>query len=141
MAFTGNYICDTFKTELLKGTLDFSATTADVYKIALYTANATFNESTVAYTSDDEVVAAGYTAGGLVLTSPSVSIADNVAFISFANAVWSGAITARGALVYKVGGLNTALFVLDFGADRTSSSTFTVEFPPATSNSAIVRIS
>jgi len=140
MAFTGNYICDTFKTGMFSGSFDFSSTTADVYKIALYTADATLNESTAVYTSDNQVVASGYTAGGLVLTNPSVSVADNIAFISFNNAVWTAAITARGALVYKVGGLNTALFVLDFGADRTSTTTFTVEFPPATSNSAIVRI-
>jgi len=125
---------------MFSGSFDFSSTTADVYKIALYTADATLDESTAVYTSDNEVVASGYTAGGLVLTNPSVSVADNIAFISFNNAVWTASITARGALVYKVGGLNTALFVLDFGADRTSTTTFTVEFPPATSNSAIVRI-
>lgn len=140
MAFTGNYTCNTFKSGLLAGSFDFAAPTADVYKIALYTGNATLNEETTAYTTADEVVAAGYTAGGQVIT-PTVGITDGVAFLDFSDATWSGAITARGALIYKVGGGNTALFVLDFGSDKTSVSQFQVQFPVATSTSALVRIS
>jgi len=138
MAFTGNYTCDSFKSGLLAGSFDFAPPTADVYKIALYTANATLNDATAAYTSSNEVVASGYTAGGQAIT-PSVGILDGVSYLSFTNPVWTSAITARGALVYKVGG--AALFVLDFGADKTSTTTFTVQFPAATNTSAIIRIS
>jgi hypothetical protein len=138
MAFTGNYVCNTFKSGLLAGTFDFVAPTADVYKIALYTANATLNADTQQYTTTDEVVASGYTAGGVVIT-PSVGFLDGIAFLDFSDAIWSGAFTARGALIYKVGG--PAMYVLDFGADRTSATQFKVEFPPPTSSSALVRIS
>jgi hypothetical protein len=138
MAFTGNYTCDSFKSGLLAGSFDFAPPTADVYKIALYTANATLNDATAAYTSSNEVVASGYTAGGQAIT-PSVGILDGVSYLSFTNPVWASAITARGALVYKVGG--AALFVLDFGSNKTSTTTFTVQFPAATNTSAIIRIS
>lgn len=139
MAFTGNYTCNAFKIGLLAGSFDFATPTVDVYKIALYTANATLNASTAAYTTDNEVVAAGYSAGGEVIT-PSVGFADGVSFLDFSDATWSGAFTARGALIYKVGGGNPALFVLDFGSDKTSAIQFQVQFPAATSTSALVRI-
>jgi len=138
MAFTGNYVCNTFKSGLLAATFDFVAPTVDVYKIALYTANATLNADTEQYTTTDEVVASGYTAGGVVIT-PSVGFLDGIAYLDFSDATWSGAFTARGALIYKVSG--PAMYVLDFGADRTSSTQFRVEFPPPTSSSALVRIS
>jgi hypothetical protein len=135
MAFTGNFTCNVFKTGLLNGDFDLSV---DTIKIALYTNSATLNESTTAYTTDGEVVATGYTAGGNTLT-PTVSISNNVAFVTFANTSWSGAFTARGALIYKAGA-NGAICVLDFGSDKTSATTFQVQFPPATSTSAIIRI-
>lgn len=137
MSFTGNFTCDSFKTALLNGDMDFSG---DTFKIALYTNNATLNAQTTAYTSNGEVVAAGYTAGGEVLT-PSVGSSGEESFVSFANVSWSGAITARGALIYKVGGGNPAVCVLDFGADRTSTTTFQVQFPAAVAGSAIIRLS
>jgi hypothetical protein len=134
MSFTGNFTANSFKTALLNGDVDFSA---DVFKIALYTNNATLDQTTLAYTTDGEVVASGYTAGGEVLT-PTVASLDGVSFVSFENVSWVGAITARGALIYKNGG--TAVCVLDFGADKTSTTSFTVEFPPATSTTAILRL-
>ena len=134
MAFTGNFTADSFKTALLNGDVDFGA---DTFKIALYTNNATLGQTTTAYTTDGEVVAAGYTAGGDVLT-PTVSALDGVSFVSFANVSWTSALTARGALIYKEGG--TAVSVLDFGSDKTSTTTFTVEFPPATNTTAILRL-
>jgi hypothetical protein len=134
MAFTGNFTCNTFKTALLNGDVDFSA---DTFKIALYTNSASLDQNTTAYTADGEVVASGYTAGGEVLT-PSVASSEGVSFVSFANVSWSAAITARGALIYKDGG--TAVCVLDFGSDKTSTTTFTVEFPVATSTTAILRL-
>jgi hypothetical protein len=138
MAFTGNYTCNTFKLGLASADFDFATGTTDVFKIALYTNAATLDASTSAYTTDGEVVETGYTAGGEILT-PSVSISDGVSFIDFGDVSWSGAFTARGALIYKDGG--AAICVLDFGADRTSTSTFQVQFPANTNSSALIRIS
>ena len=135
MAFTGNWACDTFKTGLMNGTFNF---TSGTFYIALYTNAATLDQNTTAYTTTGEVVAAGYTAGGELLT-PSVGALDGTSYASFANVSWNAAFTARGALIYKAGA-NGAVCVLDFGADRTSTSTFTVQFPAATNTSAIIRI-
>jgi hypothetical protein len=135
MAFTGNYTTNTFKTGLLNGDFDFAV---DTIKIALYTNSATLNADTTAYTTSGEVVASGYTAGGNTLT-PTVSSSSGTSFVTFANTTWSGAFTARGALIYKDGG--GAVCVLDFGSDKTSVTTFEVQFPPATATSAIIRIS
>ena len=137
MAFTGNWACNAFKTGLMDGTFNF---TSDTFYMALYTNAATLNASTTAYTATGEVVDTGYTAGGLALTiaqTPTVGNSGNVAYISFDNAVWSGAITARGALIYTSGG---SVCVLDFGADKTSTATFTVQFPAVSNTSAIIRI-
>jgi len=139
MAFSGNQICDTFKTELLEGLFDFKVGTTDVFKIALYTADATLNASTTAYTTANEVVAAGYTAGGIALT-PVVASSSGVSFVSFDNVTWNAALTARGALVYKEDTGNPAVFVLDFGSNKVSSSSFVVQFPPANNTSAILRL-
>jgi hypothetical protein len=140
MAFTGNYSCNTFRTGLLNGTFNF---TSGSFYIALYTNEATLDASTTAYTTTGEVVDAGYTAGGELLTISQVPTTGNApnttAFFSFANASWSGAITARGALIYKVGA-NGAVCVLDFGSNKTSATTFVVQFPAATNTTAIIRI-
>lgn len=135
MAFTGNFTCNVFKTGLLNADFDF---TSGTFYIALYTNAATLDQNTTAYTTTGEVVASGYTAGGLLLT-PSVGALDGTSYASFANVSWNAAFTARGALIYKAGD-NGAVCVLDFGADRTSTSTFTVQFPAATNTSAIIRI-
>ena len=141
MAFQGNWACNTFKTGLMNGTYNF---TSGTFKIALYTNNATLNASTTAYTSIGEIVTSGYTAGGQDLTvtqTPTVgSTGGNTAYISFGNVTWNIATTARGALIYK-SGANGAVCVLDFGADKTSTTTFTVQFPAITNTSAIIRIS
>jgi len=139
MAFTGNFSCNVFKTGLMNGTFNF---TSGTFYIALYTNAATLDASTTAYTATGEVVASGYTAGGLALTiaqTPTVGNSGNTAFISFNNAAWTSALTARGALIYKVG-VNGAVCVLDFGADKTSTTTFTVQFPAVSNTSAIIRI-
>jgi hypothetical protein len=135
MAFTGNYTTNTFKTGLLNGDFDFAV---DTIKIALYTNSATLNAGTTAYTTSGEVVASGYTAGGNTLT-PTVSSSGGTSFVTFANTTWTSALTARGALIYKNGG--GAICVLDFGSDKTSVTTFEVQFPPATNTSAIIRLS
>jgi len=140
MAFTGNYSCNTFRTGLLNGTFNF---TSGSFYIALYTNEATLDASTTAYTTTGEVVDAGYTAGGELLTINQVPTTGNApnttAYISFANTSWTGAITARGALIYKAGD-NGAVCVLDFGSNKTSTTTFVVQFPAATDTTAIIRI-
>lgn len=142
MSFTGNWACNVFKTGLMNGTFNF---TSGTFKIALYTNAATLDATTTAYTSTGEVVASGYTAGGLALTisqTPTVGTGSgNTAYISFNNAVWNAALTARGALIYQTSAGNPAVCVLDFGADKTSTTTFTVQFPAVTNTSAIIRIS
>jgi hypothetical protein len=144
MAFQGNFTTNTFKTGLPSGTFNFNTGTSQVFKIALYTNVATLNADTTAYTSTGEVVASGYTAGGqtLVISQvPTVGDTGTTAYWSFNNAVWTTAVTARGALIYLANGTtNPAICVLDFGADKTSTTTFTVQFPAVTNTSAIIRI-
>jgi hypothetical protein len=140
VAFTGNYTCNSFKSGLLSGDFDFD-TPGDTIKMALYTNAATLNEDTAAYTTVGEVSASGYTASGVTLTVEK-GIANNTAFISFENVTISNAaFTARGALIYKSGGSNPAICVLDFGLDKTSTNTFIVTFPTASSADALIRIS
>ena len=139
MAFTGNYTTDAFLLGLPSGSYNFATGTSHVYKIALYTNAATLNADTAAYTATGEVVASGYTATGSVLVVSTVPIvSSNVSYWSFDNVSWSGVITARGALIYKVSG--GTVCVLDFGSDKTSTATFTVQFPSPDNTSAIIRI-
>jgi hypothetical protein len=139
VAFTGNYTCNSFKSGLLSGDFDFD-TPGDTIKMALYTNAATLNEDTAAYTTVGEVSASGYTASGVTLTVEK-GIANNTAFISFENVTISNAaFTARGALIYKSGGSNPAICVLDFGSDKTSTNTFIVTFPTASSADALIRL-
>ena len=145
MALTGNYTCNVFRTGILDGVYNFGTGTTDVFKIALYTNAATLDASTTAYTSTGEVVDAGYTAGGEILVINQVPTTGNApnttAYFSFSNASWTGAITARGALIYKFNGTtNPAVCVLDFGSNKTSTTTFVVQFPAATNTTAIIRI-
>jgi hypothetical protein len=137
MAFTGNITCNSFKTGLMNGSFDFST---DTFYIALYTNAATLDYSTTEYTSTGEVVASGYSASPLTVTvTPTTGSTGTVAYISFSNVSWTAAFTARGALIYKPGA-DGAICVLDFGSDKTSTTTFTVQFPAATNTSAIIRI-
>lgn len=130
-------LCSSFKQQLLNGVHDFSV---DAFKIALYTAEANIGASTTAYTATGEVSGAGYSAGGIALVvNPTPTLSGTTAFVSFDNAVFGASLTARGALIYNASQGNAAVLVLDFGADKTMSN-FTVEFPPATANSAILRI-
>jgi hypothetical protein len=135
MAFTGNYTCNSFKSGLIDGDFDFAT---DTFKIALYTNSATLNAETAAYTATGEVSASGYTAGGNTLTVDKGSTSGTV-YITFTDTSWTSALTARGALIYKDGG--AAVCVLDFGADKTSTTTFTVDFPTASSTDALIRLS
>ena len=140
MAFTGNWTTNTFKTGLMNGSFDF---TSGSFYIALYTNTASLDATTTAYTTTGEASGGNYVAGGNLLTIAQVPTVGNgdTAFISFSNTSWTGAITARGALIDLSGGGNPAVCVLDFGADKTSTATFTVQFPAVTNTSAIIRIS
>lgn len=143
MAFTGNYLCTSFKVELLKGVHNFSASGGDVFKIALYTSSATLDATTTAYSATNEVSGTGYTAGGNTLTNIEPTSSGTTAYLDFADTTWSTAtITARGALIYNSSAAgNPAVAVLDFGADKTSTAgDFTVVFPTADASNAIVRI-
>ena len=133
--------CTVFKTNLLAGNEDFATGSPYTYKIALYTASANLGPDTTAYTSDGEVVGTGYTATGQALTVLPATSNETVAYISFNNVTWSPAnFTARGALIYN-STTGAAVCVLDFGSDKTATSTFTVTFPAATSTAAVIRLS
>ena len=138
-----------FKVELLQAVHNFGPTSPDTFKIALYTGNASLGSETTAYTTDNEVTGVGYSAGGIALTISQTPTAGvnlqkvPTAYISFAPAVWAGAtFIARGALIYNQTQGNKSVAVLNFGSDKTANNqTFTVTFPVATADDAIVRIS
>jgi hypothetical protein len=130
--------CTSFKAELYQGI--HNLLTDDIY-IALYTSTADLSAATTVYTMTGEVVASGYTAGGQKLLSPTVNSSGYIAYVSFANPSWSGAITARGALIYNASKANRAIAVLDFGSDKTSTTTFTVTMPVNAADSALIRSS
>ena len=133
-----------FKTDALSGLVNFNTGTSYTYKIALYTANATLNNSTAVYTTTGEVVGTGYTAGGKPLVISNVPTGDttnNVAYISFDPVTWTGAsFTCRGALIYN-STTNATVAVLNFGSDKTTTGTFTVTFPTPSSTTAVITIS
>lgn len=134
-------LCTIFKTNVLKGLENFNTGTPYVYKMALYTDTAVLNVNTTSYTTLGEVTGSNYTAGGKILT-PSVPVSTSgVAIVSFDNLTWdSVSFTSRGALIYN-SSTGSAVAVLDFGANKTASSSFTIIFPPADSYNAIIRIS
>lgn len=133
-----------FKVGLASGQFNFST---DTFKMALYTGGASIGPTTAAYTTTNEVPAGGgYTAGGEVITvsvAPTTGSNPNntTMYLSFANVTWNPAsFTCRGALIYKVGGGNPTVCVLDFGGDKTAVTSFQVQFPVADSTNAIIRI-
>ena len=149
MAFSGNYMCTSFKKELLYGAHDFDASSGDTFKIALYTSSATMTAATTAYATTNEVSGTNYVAGGGALAPVDPTSSGTTALTDFADETWSSAtITARGALIYNttpnttsISLTNPAVVVLDFGADKTSTAgDFTVVFPTADSSNAIIRI-
>ena len=138
-----------FKVEILDGIHNFGtgvvrgSTAADTFKIALYTASATLDSTTTAYSATNEVVGTGYVAGGNTLVISQVpTFTGTTAFLDFSDSSWTNStITARGALIYNSTQSNKAVAVLDFGGDKvTTAQTFTVVFPSSTSSTAIVRI-
>ncbi len=138
MAIT-SAVCNSFKQELYQAVHDMDT---DVIKIALYTDSATLNKSTTAYSTTNEVVGAGYTSGGKVLSGAAISLDGDTAIVDFSNIEWSSAtITARGALLYNSSKANKAVAAIDFGSNKTSfNGLFTVVFPTADGTSAIIRI-
>ena len=129
-----------FKAELYQGIHDL---TTDVIKIALYTASADLNETTTAYSvsTAGQVVATGYTAGGSILTPITVSSSGYTAYVGFPNVSWTAALTARCALIYNSTQGNKSIAVLDFGSDKTSTTTFTITMPANTATAALIRSS
>jgi hypothetical protein len=128
-----------FKAQLYQGIHDL---TTDVIKIALYTANANLNADTTVYSSVNEVAATGtYVAGGAPMTGITVSTSDYTAYVGFDNVSWTGVITARCALIYNETQGNKSVAVLDFGADKTSTTTFLITMPANTSTTALIRSS
>jgi hypothetical protein len=147
MAFTGNYMCTSFKDELLEGVHDFRSSGGDTFKLALYTNSASFTAATTAYTATNEVANSGtYSAGGGTLTNISPTTSGTTAFTDFSDLSFTSAtITARGALIYNTTPAHTytnpTVAVLDFGSDKTSTTgTFTIQFPTADATNAIIRI-
>jgi hypothetical protein len=143
MAFSGNFMCTSFKKELLEAVHNFKNSGGSTFKIALYTNSASFTAATTAYTATNEVSGTNYTAGGNTLTRVDPSTSGTTALTDFADTTWSSAtITARGALIYNDSASgDPTVVVLDFGSDKTSTSgDFTVVFPAADASNAIIRI-
>jgi hypothetical protein len=113
----------------------------DTIKIALYTADANLNEDTTVYSTSNEVVASGYTAGGAVMTGVTLNSSGYTVYVNFANVSWSTSVTARCALIYNYSQGNKSIAVLDFGSDKTSTGTFTITMPANTATSALIRSS
>jgi hypothetical protein len=135
-------MCTSFKQELLTATHNFTASTGDTFKVALYTSSATLGAATTAYSSTNEVVGAGYTAGGNTLTNITPTASGTTALTDFNDTTWSTVtIVARGALIYNSSKANRAVVVLDFGSDKSATAgDFTIVFPAATASEAIIRI-
>ena len=144
MAFTGNFMCTSFKQEVLQGIHNFTTSTGDIFKLALYTNSASFTAATTAYTATNEVANSGsYAAGGGSLVSVTPTTSGTTAFADFDDLAFTSAtITARGALIYNSSAAgNPTVAVLDFGSDKTSTTgTFTIQFPTADASNAIIRI-
>ena len=143
MAIT-SAICNTFKAEILKAEHNFTATTGNTFKLALYTSSATLGASTTAYSSTNEVSATGtgYTTTGQALTSVTPTTSGTTALCDFTDETFSSSsITANGALIYNSSASNKAVCALAFGGDKTSTAgDFTVQFPTADASNAIIRI-
>ena len=143
MAFSGNYMCTSFKAEVLRATHNFTNGTGNTFNVALYTNSATFNASTTAYTTANEISGTGYAPKGKSLTNVTPTTGGTTGFTDFADLTWGTAtFTARGALLFNdsAAGDPTCL-VLDFGSDQTSTAgDFKIIFPTNDANNAIIRI-
>jgi hypothetical protein len=139
MAFTGNFSCNTLRSGLANGTINFAT---DTFYLALYTNAATLDQNTTAYTTAGEASGGNYVAGGQIVTATigtEPASSGSILYVNFSSPSWTGAITARGALIYTPGD-NGAVCVLDFGSNKTSTNTFPVTMPANTSTSALIRL-
>lgn len=141
MAIT-SAICTSFKQELLVGTHNFTASTGNTFKLALYTSSATLGASTTAYSTTNEVSGTNYTAGGNALTSVTPTTSGTTAICDFADLTFGTAtVTARGCLIYNSSASDKAVAAIDFGGDKTSTAgNFTIVFPSPTATGAIIRL-
>ena len=142
MAIT-SAICNSFKTEILTGTHNFSSSGGNTFNLALYTSDATLNKSTTAYTTSNEVSGSGYTAKGNALTSTTPALSTDTAVCDIADTIFTSAsFTARGCLIFNDSASgDPAVCAIDFGSDKTvTSGTFTIQFPTADASNAIIRI-
>lgn len=126
-----------FKGQLPLAVHDF---TTDTMKLALYVSTANLGADTTVYTTNGEITGTGYTAGGIVLTNATVLTYGTTVYIDFDDAAWAGVLTARGGLIYNYSKANKSVAVINFGADKTSVNTFTVQMPANTYTSALIRI-
>jgi hypothetical protein len=130
-------MCSSFKQESWLGIHDLDT---DTLKLALYTASADLSQATTVYTQTGEVVGTGYLAGGIPLTGVQVLLSGTTAYVTFNNPVFANAsFTCRGGLIYNSSEANRAIAVLDFGADKTASGTFTIQMPAASATTALLR--
>ena len=144
MAIT-SAICTSFKVELLKGVHNFTATTGNTFKIALYDSDATLGASTTAFTTSEEITntsGTAYTSGGATLTSVTPVASSTTAVCDFADVSYTSAsFTANGALIYNSSATNAAVAAIAFGSDKTATNgTFTIQFPAADASNAIIRL-
>ena len=143
MAFTGNFMCTSFKVELMTATHDFTNSTGNTFNIAMYDNNSSFTAATTAYTATDEVSGTAYVAKGNTLVNVTPTSTSTTAFTDFGDSTWSSStITARGAMIFNdTASGDPSVVILDFGSDKSSSSgDFTIVFPTGDATSAIIRI-
>ena len=144
MAFSGNFLCTSFKKEVLEAKHNFLASGGNTFKLALYDNSASFTAATTAYTTSNEISGTNYSAKGVTLTSVNPSTSGTTAFCDFADAVFSNVTISavRGALIFNEDTTgDTSVAVLDFGGDKAASSgDFTIVFPPADASNAIIRL-
>lgn len=135
-------LCTSFKAELMQALHNFTASTGNTFKIALYTSSATLGATTTAYSATNEVTGTGYTAGGNTLVNVTPTSSGTTAYTSFSNTTWStSTITANGCLIYNNTNSNRAVASIAFGSDKTSTAgDFTIIFPTANATDAIIRI-
>ena len=135
-------MCTSFKVELMTGTHNFTNSSGNAFKLALYTSSATLGAATTAFSATDEVSGTGYTSGGGALTNVTPTSSGTTAFTDFADLTFSSStITANGALIYNSTNSNKAVCVLAFGGDKSSTNgDFTIQFPTPDATNAIIRI-
>jgi hypothetical protein len=135
--------CTSFKRELYCGyhAFDSEFRAVDTFKIALYTSVANLDNTVTAYTTNGEITGTGYSAGGLVLAPVAPALSGATAYLSFANVLWSGALTANGALIYNSTQSNRSVCVLSFGSNITSVNTFQIQFPINGATTSVIRSS